>query len=238
MKNTVGMIIWAMVAMACAATASATTYTWGDDIAPAAGDVVVIPKDVTATVADAATYEKLKDLSRIKFADASSRIVFNVPAGETWTLQCTIRGEVPTTTSGAIAAAAYNGGLVKKGGGDLEFTIGSYTEDFEYFVYTPITVETGAVVMPQNYPSSNKKQCNCGPIAVSNGAYFVTSCPSDGVQNIQYGVTQTPELWGEGTVSNRCNDQRFIVDGKKTTSEFRGTRDNRLGNPLSSKGLR
>ena len=215
----------AIAAIACAVPsgAVAATHTWGPDISPAAGDVVEIPGGVTAYVNDAATYNKVRDLSRIRFVDATSRIVFDVPAGETWTLQCTIRGDVPMTTSGAIAAAAYNGGLVKKGGGDLEFTIGSNTADFEYFVYTPITVEAGAVVMPQNYPSTNKKQCLCGPVTVSNGAYFVTSCPSDGKQNIQYGVTQTPELWGEGTVSNRCNDQRFIVDGKKTTSEFRGT---------------
>ena len=215
-----------MAAMACAATASAaTTYTWGNDIEPAAGDVVEIPGGVTAYVNDAATYNKVKDLSRIKFADASSRIVFDVPAGETWTLQCTIRGDVPMTTSGTIAAAAYNGGLVKKGGGDLEFTIGSNTEDFEYFVYTPITVEAGAVVMPQNYNDNNnyQKQCFCGPITVSNGAYFVTSRVAGTKANISYGVTQTPELWGEGTVSNRLSEQRFIVSGKKTTSEFYGT---------------
>lgn len=218
MKNTVGMIIWAMAAMACAATASAaTTYTWGDDIAPAAGDVVEIPGGVTAYVNDAATYNKVKDLSRIKFADASSRIVFDVPAGETWTLQCTIRGDATTT------AAAYNGGLIKRGGGDLEFTIGSHTKDCEYFVYTPITVEAGAVVMPQNYDTTHRNQCKCGPITVSNGAYFVASRITDSKANISYGVTYAPELWGEGTVSNRLSEQRFVVNGKRTTSEFSGT---------------
>ncbi len=225
MKNSVGMLICSVIALVFAVTAGASTaHTWGDDITPAAGDVVVIPAGATATIADATTYGKVKDLSRIKFADESSRIVFDVPAGETWTVQCTIRGDVPATTSGEIARAAYNGGLVKRGGGDLEFTIGSHTEDFEYFVYTPITVEAGAVVMPQNYADPTyKKQCLCGPITVSNGAYFVASRITGNKANISYGVTYTPELWGEGTVSNRLVDQRFVVNGKRTTSEFSGT---------------
>lgn len=191
------------------------------DGVPGAGDVVKIPDDVTAYVTNASSYAVVKDLSWLWLNNPESKVVFDVPEGETWVVKCTIR--VRSVTE----AGAYYGGLIKKGKGDLEFAIGEHTEDIEYFVYTPITVEEGAVVLPQNYYdgvlNAEKIHCRCGPVTVKEGAYLVTSRPDDAKAQISYAVTYTPELWGHGTVSNRCKSvHRLVITGKNTTSEFHG----------------
>lgn len=205
----------AMISAASGATFNikdgATDWTvkesYEEGAVPGADDIVVVPAGATVTVADDASFEKVRVLERIIPSDGDSTIIFNVAEGAVRTNGAAIRG-----TSGT------DGVIVKKGGGELAFTsverLLSSQSCNDYRV-SLITVEEGVLRMPSSAPN---REYQYGTIAVSNKATFVL--PTKGTGGGSSFFAQCLELCGEGEITCPSASQLRVNGGGE--QEFRG----------------
>lgn len=178
--------------------------------APAEGDTVVIPDNVTAAASDADTgsWDTFSKLAKVLYGGKYSRLEITV--GETdgvpnvREVACEVHINSASPTSGQRNSS---GKVVKRGPGVVRFTKNTTV----YVLWTPIEVFEGTLAMPNDYPASPKISPSVGPVTVHEGAVFMPSRPEAGA-NIQLGVTTTSAIWGGGVISNTCG-QRLIVNG-------------------------
>ena len=159
-------------------------------------DTVCIPAGHTVNVASTAARDRVNRLVRIRPFGTTSKIVFTVPANETWTNSC------PINYNGTDDIDSYymNGRVIKRGDGTLEFTTsasfykdtstGNYNTDYK----TQLIAEEGTLILPQG--CSVNKRYLFGEIAVSNGATLVSA-----VGNNTYAYL----LSGDGMYTNRAS---------------------------------
>ena len=170
------------------------------DAAPgesAGQDTVCIPSDYTVNVASTAARDRVNRLKRIRPLSTTSKIIFTVPANETWTNSC------PINYNGTDAVSAYymNGRVLKRGGGTLEFTTaasfysGNYNADYK----TQMIAEDGTFILPQ--ACSVAKVYLFGEIAVSNGATLVSAAGRS---------TYAYLLSGDGVFTNRASSTAWV----------------------------
>lgn len=134
-------------------------------------DTVCILTGYTVNIASKAARDRVNRLKRIRPFSTTSKIIFTVPANETWTNSC------PINYNGEESINSYymNGPVLKRGGGTLEFTTaGSFLYDNYNTDYkTQLIAEEGTLILPQ--ACSVAKYYLFGEIAVSNGATLVSA---------------------------------------------------------------
>ena len=153
-------------------------------------DTVCIPSGYTVNIASTAARDRVNKLVRIRPFGTTSKIIFTVPANDTWTNSC------PINYNGNEAINSYymNGPVLKRGGGTLEFTTAasfssdSYNTDYK----AQLIAEEGTFILPQ--ACSVSKYYMFGEIAVSNGATLVSAVGRN---------TYAYLLSGDGMFTNR-----------------------------------
>ena len=174
MKQIAGIGLVA-VSVAFCARADVLTNTWvsgstdwnaeasySDNRVPSAGDVVVIPSGVTATVSvvsteaantEGSSFDVFSKLGRVLLYDATSAVVLDIAEGASVTNGCWIVGKDALGT------------IIKRGLGMIEFGARNYT----YAYNLDIIVEEGALVLPQElesgvhcWPTVQLLCMNCG----------------------------------------------------------------------------
>ena len=170
------------------------------DAAPgesAGQDTVCIPDDYTVNVASTAARDRVNRLKRIRPLSTTSKIIFTVPANETWTNSCPIN----YNGNGSQSAYYMNGRVLKRGEGELElvtsatFYSGNYNTDYN----TQLIAEEGTLILPQ--ACSVNKVYNFGEIAVSNGATLFSAVGRDTYSNL---------LSGDGLFTNRASGTVWV----------------------------
>ena len=164
-------------------------------------DTVCIPNGYTVNIASSAARDRVNRLVRIRPFSTTSKIIFTVPANETWTNSC------PINYNGDEAINSYymNGPVLKRGGGTLEFTTaasfykdtstGNYNTDYK----TQLIAEEGTLILPQG--CSVNKRYLFGEIAVSNGATLVSAVGRN---------TYAYLLSGDGMFTNRASSTVWV----------------------------
>lgn len=159
-----GTVLSAMLVVAAFADVQTNTWISGstdwnatasylENRVPSAGDAVVIPSGVTATVSvvsteaantEGSSFDVFSKLGRVLTADATASVVLNIAEGASVTNFCYIYGK----TSG-------QGTIIKRGLGMIEF--GAIGSDYGYDLN--LTVEEGALALPQVYSSDTGHAC-------------------------------------------------------------------------------
>ena len=160
-------------------------------------DTVCIPAGYTVNIASAVARDRVNRLKRIRPFGTTSKIIFTVPANETWTNSC------PINYNGTDSVSSYymNGLVLKRGGGALEFTTaasfynGNYNADYK----TQMIAEDGTLILPQ--ACSVAKVYLFGEIAVSNGATLVAAAGR---------TTYAYLLSGDGIFTNRASSTAWV----------------------------
>ena len=181
---------------------------------PEAGDAVIIPSGVTATVSVASTetanaegssFDVFSKLGRVLTEDATASVVLDIAEGASVTNFCYIYGK----NSG-------KGTIIKRGLGMIEFG----TASSEYGYNLDVEVKEGSLVLPQNFASSTG--CYLGKVTVDEGAVLVTAADSAHSTSLSHGFTMVYELWGGGVVTNRWSSKRFNLRSSGRVCEFSG----------------
>ena len=165
--------------------------------ASAGQDTVLVPNGFTVNISSAAARDRVNKLKRIRPLSTTSKIVFTVPANETWTNSC------PINYNGDEVPGSYymNGRVLKRGGGTLEFTTAAsfindaYNADYK----TQLIAEEGTFILPQ--ACSVNKYYLFGEIAVSNGATLVSAIGR---------TTYARLLSGDGMFTNRTSGTAWV----------------------------
>ena len=178
---------------------------------PSAGDVVVIPSGVTATVSvvsteaantEGSSFDVFSKLYAVITEDATSSVVLDMGEGVSVTNGCRIYGK----TGG-------QGTIIKRGLGMIEF---GAQASLAYNLN--MTVEEGVLVMPQELPHPTLFYLY--KLIVNKGASFITAMNADRKGDLSSSPTLCTEMWGAGAISNRYGlNQRldFRTDGKAFT---------------------
>ena len=193
--NAKHLALAAMAALFSCRVASAKTVHFNDceitdwpTLGLAAADTAQLNANTTAYVNDMASLLVVSNLTQVTLnGSETSKIVFNVPEGETWGVGCYIR------SGNQIHAAGY---LVKRGKGTLKIKA---PRDETGPYNCNITVEEGIFDASTMHTASTAKNTYMGVIAVSNGATFYA--PGNAAQT-------GPMNWhvrgfaGDGTITN------------------------------------
>ena len=189
--------------------------SYAENRVPNAGDAVVIPSGVTATVSvvstevantEGSSFDVFSKLGRVLTEDATSAIVLDISDGVSVTNGCLIYGK-----------NAGQGTIIKRGLGVIELgatTSTGYNLD--------VLVEEGALVAPQELAKSTTLYIM--KLTVNEGASFITAMNAGRTSGLSDSSTQCTEIWGNGAISNRYNlSQRldFRANGRSFT--FGGT---------------
>ena len=170
---------------------------------PAAGDVVIIPSGVTATVSvvsteaanmDGSSFDVFSKLNRVLMQDATSAIVLDVAEGASVTNYCYFCG-----------SGSSKGTIIKRGLGMIEFGATGWDTGYDL----NLTVEEGALALPQVYPSDSSHICYLRKVTVNEGAMLITAEDVEHKTGLSNGATQIFELWGSGIVTNRYSSSRL-----------------------------
>ena len=169
---------------------------------PSAGDAVVIPSGVTATVSVVSTeaantvgssFDVFSKLGRVLMTDATSAIILDIADGVSVTNYCRIYGK-----------SAGKGAIIKRGLGMIEFgtqTSAGYDLD--------LTVEEGALALPQALTAESGRSFYLRKVTVNEGAMLITAEDDAHSSGLGYGATLIYELWGGGIVTNRYSSNRL-----------------------------
>ena len=195
------------VSVAFCAHADVQTNTWvagstdwsaeasySDNRVPSAGDVVVIPSGVTATVSvvsteavntEGSSFDVFSKLYAGITEDATSSVVLDMGEGVSVTNGCRIYGKI-----------GGQGTIIKRGQGMIEFGAQS-----SYAYNLNMTVEEGILVMPQELPLSTA--LNLYKLVVNEGASFITAMNANHQGELSSSPTLCTEMWGAGAISKR-----------------------------------
>jgi autotransporter-associated beta strand protein len=220
-----GTVLSAMLVVAAFADVQTNTWISGstdwnatasylENRVPSAGDAVVIPSGVTATVSvvsteaantEGSSFDVFSKLGRVLTADATASVVLDIAEGASVTNYCFLIGK--TTGHGTI---------IKRGLGMIEFGNGSSA----YGYNLDLLVEEGTLVLPQNIQDNNG--LNLCKVTVNEGATLVTAEDAAHNTGLSYGHTRVFELWGGGTLTNRYGSNRFNFRSGGRVFEFSG----------------
>ncbi len=220
-----GTVLSAMLVVAAFADVQTNTWISGstdwnatasylENRVPSAGDAVVIPSGVTATVSvvsteaantEGSSFDVFSKLGRVLTADATASVVLDIAEGASVTNYCFLIGK--TTGHGTI---------IKRGLGMIEFGNGSSA----YGYNLDLLVEEGTLVLPQNIQDNNG--LNLCKVTVNEGATLVTAEDAAHNTGLSYGHTRVYELWGGGTLTNRYGSNRFNFRSGGLVCEFSG----------------
>ena len=219
--NAKHLALAAMAALFSCRVASAKTVHFNDceitdwsTVGLAASDTAQLNANTTAYVNDTASLLVVSNLAQVTLSGYdTSKIVFTVPEGQTWSVGSYIR------SGNGIAASGH---LVKRGKGTLNLLQNAQEAPYN----CNITVEEGALKMPANL-TLNSKCTYTGVIAVSNGATFYAPGFSDASGTWNWyarGFTGDGIITNGGTYSVNVglavNSKSWAWDGK--TYDFGG----------------
>lgn len=188
--------------------------------APASGDTVVIPDNVTAVVLDAnsESWQSFASLGVVCFRGKNSKLEITVGSSDgvphEREVSCSVRY---LKSDGSFDTKNYKtyGEVIKKGPGLVWFT----TPD-EYVLGTCLTIEEGVVKLPREYETH--VHCRMGITTVRERGTLIAAFPTGDRYSNYAGKTYVHQLWGSGVVTNLLSSQHFVVEDTKETSVFSG----------------
>lgn len=230
MKQIAGIALAAVSAALCA-HADVLTNTWVagstdwsaaasylENRVPNAGDVVVIPSGVTATVSvvsteaantEGSSFDVFSKLGRVLLYDATSAMVLDIAEGASVTNGCYISGR-----------SAGRGTIIKRGLGMIEFGGNGSGAGYDL----DLTVEEGALALAQALSEDSGLIFYLRKVTVNEGAMLITAEDAAHSTALGRGATHVNELWGGGIVTNRWGSSRlnFRAGNPPRSFEFSG----------------